>query len=92
MHAATGSESGWSSDEGGPPVDSSELPEQATLTFGQSLLEQGFAGDVSKQPSIAEKSQASVVSPKTPAKSSPGPSSQRQEVSVLLPFLFVSPS
>lgn len=76
-YAASSSESGWSSDEGGPPVDPvdpSELPEKSTLTFGQGLLQQGFVGDDKKS---SDKSFPKPGSPKAPATPPPGPASER---------------
>ena len=64
------SESGWSSDEGSRPVDPmdpSELPEKASLTFGQGLVEQGFAGEPNRRPTTM----------KSPARPPAGPAGNR---------------
>lgn len=66
---SSSSDSGWSSDDGGPPVepvDPSELPDKASLTFGQGLVEQGF-GDSNEMPTAM----------KTPASAPAGPAGTR---------------
>lgn len=82
MHAASSSEGGWSSDEGGPPVDPvdpSELPERSTLTFGQGLLEQGFAGESKPMKATLQPRESA---PKSPARPPPGPASDRAKPTV----------